>query len=185
MEQKIILLALVAGMLFLTGCIQVPTTGPKEMCKKTGGTDVKVYGFCEQGQECPWEWDCLCQEGKLFDSVKGCVAKSAKQLCELSGGRYGNWPCKPCLQGEPCPPCGEGCFCGNGTQFDSELGCIAQNAPQIPQELQACKSLCETSGGTFTYCAEGDQCFVGTGCGCAGNWMNCEQLASQNGCAGN
>ncbi len=62
-------------------------------------------------------------------------------------------------------------------------GCTQVPGENYPPKIKACKSLCESSGGSFTYCAPGNQCLVGTGCRCANqNWQNCEQLSASGGC---
>ncbi len=110
MDSKILLIPLFAALLILAGCTQIPSNSQKELCEKTGGIEVKVYGFCERGQECPWEWGCACPNGKTFDSTLGCVATG-----DL-----------------PPPPPNE---TGNGPQVACQQWVTLKNSPDTPGDI--------------------------------------------------
>jgi hypothetical protein len=103
-------------------------------------------------------------------------------LCISTGGNMDSCPIGTYCKVE------ESCRCPSG-DFTMANGCISANAPaqgnySIPESLQSCKRICEGSGGSFTYCAPGLECFVGTGCLCPNRgYLNCDALESANGCA--
>lgn len=138
MEQKIILLALVAGILFLAGCAQTNrelTEQEKQLkllCETSGGAF--SYLDCPPNAvSCPLSpFPCKCPTGKSFDSKYGCIdpqTLATAQLCDSSGGRFNYCTIEACISS---------CICNPGEDFDSAAGCVPESggndSPPPPPE---------------------------------------------------
>lgn len=219
MEQKIILLALVAGILFLAGCTQETGSLAKRLCESTGGTVTPglghdfgscscpagttfaynfgcidsslarmkqvcensggTFNYCPPDSVCKVGTGCQCLGGKSFDSKYGCIdpqTLATARLCDSTGGRFNYCTVEACISS---------CICNPGETFDSTLGCIALT-PEFPQELLACKSLCENTGGIFCSNYSDAKCTtieLLPGCACPdASTAGCGVFIGQGGC---
>lgn len=133
MEQKIILLALVAGILFLAGCASPGTNRElteqekqlKLLCENSGGAFVGYLPCPPDAVSCPLSpIPCKCPSGKtVFDSKYGCMDEqtlATARLCDSSGGRYNYCTVEACISSCICPP---------GMDFQETVGCVAPVEP--------------------------------------------------------